>query len=99
MRHRGRLHVDERLQHLELRRMLAKKRAEAGLAQLVSVPAMAADEQRDLARMWRGARNQPSCGTADFHVVEPDIALANALREVRQQRKYRLALLVQPAHG
>ena len=44
------LEVHQRLEHLELGRVLAEVGAEADLAQLVAVEAVAADEDRDLAR-------------------------------------------------
>ena len=84
MRHVIRLEVDHRLQHGEVRRMLAEIGTKADLAQLMAVEAVAADEERDLAGLAGGLGNHPGRAAPDLAVVEPDITLADAGGEVGQ---------------
>ena len=53
------------------------ERAEADLAQLMAMEAVAADEDRHLAGPLGAVRDHPGGGAADLHVVEADIALAH----------------------
>ena len=91
--------VDQRVQHLKLRGMLPKVAAHPGFPQLMPVPAIAPDKDRDLARMMRGRGDHVRGNAPDLQVVEPQVILPNPLPEVVQQRKAGNTLCIQPDHG
>ncbi len=81
------LEVHQRVEHGESRRILAEEAAEAGFPEFVAVPAIAADEDRDLAGLVGGGRDHRGRDPPDLEVVQADIGLPDALREIVEQRE------------
>ena len=85
------LQIEQRPKELQVRGVLAKGAAQPGLPQFMAVVAVPPTNVATLPGRRTMPGHQPAHGASDLEIVQPDIALANALRIVGKKRKRRHA--------
>ena len=94
-----RLQVHHRVQNAEIRGELSEIASESRLAQLVPMPAIAADEDRQLARAADGAEHHVGRDAPRLHVVQPDVPLPHALGKIVEHGETGHPLRLQLGNG